>query len=232
MALILHLETATSVCSAALARDGVLLDIEESFDGLVHGEMLAVYIDRLLRRAGLSPRDLNAVAVSMGPGSYTGLRVGLSTAKGMAFALGIHLIAIPTLESLAEALRTEAPGRWQLAALDARREEVYALLADPEGTVVRGPEPLILNETSAFDWLPQGCSTPWVGGDGAGKVIRWWGFSESEAGGTLRCSARHLIGPALVRWQADAFADLAYCEPEYLKPANVTTPRQNLPGRP
>jgi tRNA threonylcarbamoyladenosine biosynthesis protein TsaB len=226
MALILHLETATAVCSAALGQDGELVAIEESGEGLVHGEMLAVYIDRVLRRAQMTPRELDAVAVSMGPGSYTGLRVGLSTAKGMCFALGIPLIAIPTLEALALALQAEVPGRWQLAALDARRQEVYALLADPEGRVVRGPEPLVLDQTPAGAWLPQGCTAPRVGGDGSEKVIHNWNFTPEEAGGTLRCSARHLMAPALTRWNAGDFADLAYSEPVYLKPANVTEPRQ------
>jgi len=226
VALILHIETATAVCSAALARNGELIAIEETAEGLVHGEMLAVYIDRILRRAALKPAELEAVAVSMGPGSYTGLRVGLSTAKGMCYALGIPLIAVPTLEALVGALRAEAPGQWQMAALDARRQEVYALLADPDGHVVRGPEPLILDQTSPEDWLPSGCAIPRTGGDGSEKVLRIWSFPEQEAGGTLRCSARHLIAPALARWDAGDLADLAYSEPVYLKPANVTEPRQ------
>lgn len=230
MALILHLETATAVCSAALARDGELIAIEESAEGLVHGEMLAVYIDRILQRTGLMPRDLDAVAVSAGPGSYTGLRVGLSTAKGMCYALRIPLISIPTLEALAAALRQEAPGTWQLAAIDARRQEVYALLADPQGNVVRGPEPLILDQTPAAEWLPAESTMPRIGGDGAEKVIGHWAFPKEVAGGTLRCSARHLVMPACARWDSKDFADLAYAEPVYLKPANVTEPRQRPLG--
>src|SRR5690554_1432036 len=100
MAVILNIETSTEVCSVNLANDGVLLVEEESFEGLNHAQMLTVFIESLFGKAGLNPRDLDAVAVSKGPGSYTGLRIGVSVAKGFCFSLEIPLLAIGSLDAM------------------------------------------------------------------------------------------------------------------------------------
>src|SRR5579872_492479 len=101
MGLILQIETATAACSVALAKDGELLGIKEINERNIHAEVVTLFIDELINGAGISYNDLNAIAVSCGPGSYTGLRIGVSTAKGLCFALDRPLIAIETLESMA-----------------------------------------------------------------------------------------------------------------------------------
>jgi tRNA threonylcarbamoyladenosine biosynthesis protein TsaB len=225
MPLILHLETATSVCSVALSRGSSLLGMRETSEGMVHGERLAVYIHELLEEKGVAPADLDAISISIGPGSYTGLRVGLSTAKGMAFGLDIPIITLSTLDILARASRKENDANWHLAAIDARRNEVYALSTGPEGAIYRGPEPLILDVDDVFKWLPDHSASIRVSGDGASKVIRLWGaYGVIDSG--IRCSARHMPEMALACWESRQFADLVFVEPDYLKPANVTTPVQ------
>jgi tRNA threonylcarbamoyladenosine biosynthesis protein TsaB len=227
MALILHLETATGVCAAALARDGSVLSLRETDQGLVHGERLAPLIEEILTETGASPRQLSAIAVSIGPGSYTGLRVGLSTAKGMAMGLGIPLIAVPTLEALAEGTLLAFPGHWVMPAIDARRLEVYAALFDHRGRQVREPQPLILDQTEAHSWLPEGRGSVLSCGDGAAKVPAVWSGTEVVDSG-IRCSAAHLVAPAWRSWQEGRFADLTLLEPAYLKPAHVTKPVKSL----
>ncbi len=225
MALILHIETATSVCSVALSRGNTLLGIRETSEGLVHGERLAVYIQALLDETGVKPSDLDAISVSIGPGSYTGLRVGLSTAKGMSFGLNIPIITLSTLEILARASCLESDAHWHLAVIDARRNEVYALVTGPDGAIHRGPEPLVLDEDDMQKWLPDLQASIVVSGDGAPKVVEHWGAFGVVDGG-LRCSARYMTDMAMANWEAARFADLVFVEPEYLKPANITTPLQ------
>jgi len=227
MALILHLETATAVCSAALARDGVLLALRETDQGLVHGERLTPFIEEIFMEAGASPWDLAAIAVSIGPGSYTGLRVGLSTAKGMALGLDLPLISVSTLEALAEGTLLAFPGHWVMPAIDARRLEVYAALFDPAGRLVHEPQPLILDQTEALAWLPEDAEAVLSCGDGAAKVPAAWPGAEVTDSG-IRCSATHLLAPAWRSWQEGRFADLTLLEPVYLKPAHVTSPAKSL----
>ena len=138
MALILNIDTATEVCSVALARDGRLVAVKENGEGLNHSTLLGVYVDEVLREARLSAADLDAVAVSMGPGSYTGLRIGVSLAKGLCFGAGKPLIAVGTLNALAHA----AIERTGLEALycpmiDARRMEVYTAVFDRQERLTR-----------------------------------------------------------------------------------------------
>ena len=133
MAHILTIDTATTACSVALVKDGTVQALRESNEGLNHSVLLAPYIDALLHEHRLEVRDLDAIAVSMGPGSYTGLRIGVSTAKGLCFGAGIPLIAVPTLRALARSV-ADRTGEDALYCpmLDARRMEVYtALFARP-----------------------------------------------------------------------------------------------------
>lgn len=222
MALILLLETATAVCAAGLAREDQLLTSRET-EGLVHGEKLAVFIQEILEETGTPPADLSAIALSIGPGSYTGLRVGLSTAKGLAFGLGLPIIALSTLEVLATAARALAPDAWHMAAIDARRQEVYALLMDPSGQVSRPAQPLILDEEGSRNGWPAAGDLPplMASGDGAAKVEALWPDVRDTG---VRCSVRHLVQPAFAAWTRGQFADLTLLEPEYLKPANITQP--------
>ena len=124
MARILSIETSTSICSVAIHEQGELIALAEIKEPGAHAEKLLLLVDELFEKAGLSFADLDAVAVSQGPGSYTGLRIGVSTAKGIAYALEIPLIGINTLQAMA-ASQQVAPGDYVVAVLDARRKEVY-----------------------------------------------------------------------------------------------------------
>ncbi|MBQ2365237.1 MAG: tRNA (adenosine(37)-N6)-threonylcarbamoyltransferase complex dimerization subunit type 1 TsaB, partial [Alistipes sp.] len=138
MALILSIETGTDICSVALANNGELMALRESDEGRDHAKKVAVFVDELLRETGVQPSDLDAIAVGKGPGSYTGLRIGVSFAKGLCYALDIPLIAIGSLDALAEVAREDFDAgivdledeQWGSAMLcpmvDARRMEVYA----------------------------------------------------------------------------------------------------------
>jgi tRNA threonylcarbamoyladenosine biosynthesis protein TsaB len=224
MALILNIESATAVCSVALSESGQVIAQRETSEGLVHSEKLAVYIAEVLEASGYPAGSLEAVAVSIGPGSYTGLRVGLSTAKGLCYGLGIPLIGLPTLMSLARAGIRAYPGEgYQLSCIDARREEVYALLTDAQGVVVKGPVPLILDETDPALWLGHREGPIWVSGDATAKVIRHWGQGDVRPTEVV-CSARHLAELAEEAFTAGEFAPIAYIEPLYLKDPNITKP--------
>ena len=131
MALILNIDTSTSVCSVALARDGKMIALKENNEGLNHSVLLGTYIDEILKDNHMDAHCLDAVAISMGPGSYTGLRIGVSMAKGVCFGAGKPLIAVPTLQALAlsvsERIREEA---LYCPMIDARRMEVYTAFFD------------------------------------------------------------------------------------------------------
>src|SRR5690606_19316041 len=137
MALILNIETATRNCSVALSLDGGIVTIAEiAGEGYLHAEKLHVFIEEVVSKAGHTLKDINAVAVSMGPGSYTGLRIGVSAAKGLCYALGIPLIATDTLEVLARRIAVE-PGDFIVPMIDARRMEVYNGIYDSNYAVMR-----------------------------------------------------------------------------------------------
>ncbi|MCF8237286.1 MAG: tRNA (adenosine(37)-N6)-threonylcarbamoyltransferase complex dimerization subunit type 1 TsaB [Saprospiraceae bacterium] len=229
MALILLIETATANCSAALARDGVLLVERSSDDGYVHAELLAVFIQECLEEGKVKVADLDAIGVSIGPGSYTGLRVGLSTAKGLAYGLQIPILPIPTLEALTRAAEALHPGaQAYFSAIDARRAEVYLFRSGPEDR--QGPSPVVLDTTPWTTWLETADGKVVVCGDGAPKVLEWWAIPGLVDGG-IRCAARHLAGAAEDLFQQGNWADIAYLEPQYLKPPNVTIPKSPLiPG--
>ncbi|RYZ96731.1 MAG: tRNA (adenosine(37)-N6)-threonylcarbamoyltransferase complex dimerization subunit type 1 TsaB, partial [Sphingobacteriaceae bacterium] len=130
MTTILQIETATTSCSVALAANGKVLYSKEIDQRNIHAEVITVFIDELLKNAGLQYQQLDAIAVSSGPGSYTGLRIGVSTAKGLAFALDRPLIAVETLEAMADGILTQsnmeiASGALLCPMIDARRMEVY-----------------------------------------------------------------------------------------------------------
>src|SRR5690554_3247877 len=131
MDVILHIETATKNCSVSLGKDGELIDtIELAEAGFNHAEKLHVFIDEILQRNAFSYQSLNAIAISKGPGSYTGLRIGVSAAKGLCYALDIPLISIPTLQSLA--LQVQHPDGVIVPMIDARRMEVYTAVFDAD----------------------------------------------------------------------------------------------------
>ena len=156
MPLILNIETSTTVCSVALSKDGNLIAFQEVNDGYTHAENITVFIEKAIAEAKIKYEELDAIAVSIGPGSYTGLRIGLSTAKGLCYALNKPLIAISTLKSLAAQLHYSLFNiQYSLLCpmLDARRMEVFTGLYDNQLAEVVAPHALILNANSFSDYL-------------------------------------------------------------------------------
>ena len=167
MPLILNIETATKNCSVSLAEAGSILTIKEQNDGKYsHGENLHIFIEKVIKEAGKNFSDLDAIAVSKGPGSYTGLRIGVSTAKGLCFSLDKPLISVLTLEALANAIVGEKDALI-IPLLDARRMEVYSAVFNSSYQQIRETQAEIIDENSFADYLVQG--KVYFLGDGAEK---------------------------------------------------------------
>lgn len=222
---ILLIETATEVCSVALCHEnGKLLGAEEDNSGFAHAEKLTVLIDKLLNKTGVEFSQLNAVAVSYGPGSYTGLRIGMSAAKGFCYALNIPLITINTLQSMAAGalhLRDaenilELPGTLLCPMIDARRMEVYTAFFDKDLNVVYKPSADVIDENAYTDTLND--HRLLFFGNGAEKCkpvlapkANTYFFDEYQL------SAANMAKLAHKAYKEKAFADVAYSEPFYLK---------------
>jgi len=215
--LILHLETSTKICSVALSQDGILLaHNDQTGDGYIHGEALTLMIEALLQNTHKTLLDLQAISFSSGPGSYTGLRIGLSTAKGLCYALSIPLIAIPThqiLFQMAIKSSSERPKN-TIALLDARRTEVYMEVFDTQGKSIQYLQCALLEQTDISSFLPA-----LVVGDSNLKAQTYWTSNELIWRNEV-LSARFQVQVAFQKFQAQQFEDLAYCSPIYLKGAN------------
>jgi len=211
---ILHIETATKVCSVALSNAGELIACKESIsDEFIHSEALTLYIEETLREGGVSLSELKAISISSGPGSYTGLRIGLSTAKGLCFALKIPLISVETLMALsALASKGKEP---IIPMLDARRMEVYAQVIASDGSILQALDSIELDSMTFTEFEPfQVC------GDGAVKCKELWNHRNIIWNETLLSSAKGQITIAYDKFQKNEFENLAYFTPIYLKDAN------------
>jgi len=215
---ILQIETATTVCSVALAKDGEVVGFKQVDQRNVHAEVITVYIDEILEAAGVTYGDIDAIAVSCGPGSYTGLRIGVSTAKGLCFALDKPLIAIETLASMADGIIAEGiDANVSLCPMiDARRMEVYTAIFDAKGNVIKPTAAEIIDENSFVDLLQNNKIIFF--GDGAGKCREVLGnnLNAQFLAGFIN-SATHLTKKAQEKFVAKDFEDVAYFEPFYLK---------------
>lgn len=211
---LLHLETATRVCSVAISKNGILIACKESHaDGYIHSEALTPFIQEVLLEAQISIDELAAVSFSSGPGSYTGLRIGLSTAKGICFARHIPLISVPTLDSLFSLIGQV--DKCVIPLLDARRMEVYAQVYRPSGEIIQALDSVVLDETSFQSFEPF-----IVLGDGAQKCKELWIHRDIEWRDDLVCSAKGQVEIAQSKFLQKQFEDLAYTTPIYLKDAN------------
>jgi tRNA threonylcarbamoyladenosine biosynthesis protein TsaB len=219
--MILQIETATSSCSVALAKDGVILASKEANGRNLHAEMLTLFIDEIITNAELKYTDISAVAVSCGPGSYTGLRIGVSTAKGLCFALDKPLIAVETLESMAGGVMAmneykNNPELLLCPMIDARRMEVYTALFAMNGERIAPTSASIIDGNSFADILNQ--KQVLFFGDGAEKcynVLK--NNSNAVYLPDFKNSAPHLTQKALAKFNNKEFEDVAYFEPYYLK---------------
>jgi tRNA threonylcarbamoyladenosine biosynthesis protein TsaB len=222
---ILLIETATQICSVALAVDGTVVARRESDTPNAHSTCLSVFIDEVLKESHLTSRDLGAVCVSAGPGSYTGLRIGVSTAKGFCYALGIPLLSGPTLLSMAALYYRQHPDYHGLVCpmIDARRMECYTMIVERE-LRMKNEELRILRDTSA-DVIEAGCFDEWLNrgevmfiGDGAEKTKEILGtHPNAYYDNTFRLSAEGMLELAESRLHDGKTEDVAYFEPFYLK---------------
>ena len=225
--IILHIETSTNVCSVALSEDGACLFSKSNAEGINHAALLSVFIAEaldVLKAAGKKP---DAVAVSSGPGSYTGLRIGVSTAKGLCYGYGIPLIAVSTLEVLtAQALQQvkDAENALFCPMIDARRMEVYAAFYNAQGEMKREISADIIDSDSYREILA--AQPVYFFGNGAEKCKTTLTHSNARFIDNLVPLAENMIAFAERAFADKSFVDVAYFEPFYLKEFQTTTPKK------
>lgn len=227
--MILCIETATRSCSVALVHEGKTIALEENASDQSHAEKITLFIDSVMKKAGILYNDIDAVAVSMGPGSYTGLRIGVSTAKGLCYAIEKPLIAVDTLYGMACGLKETRDDNIDkdivlYPMIDARRMEVYAAFFDSELNRMSQTQAVVIDSKS-FEKMTQEHRVC-LFGDGADKFASM--FAENpkiEVVQGFRLSASYMAVPAEESLNKKDFADVAYFEPFYLKdfvPGNPT----------
>ena len=219
---IILIETSTSLCSVALAEDGAVTAYRESSAPKAHASLTAVFVQEVLQERGVTLSDCDAVCVSKGPGSYTGLRVGVSTAKGLCFGSGLPLIAVGTLDTLVA--QAEGEYKYIIPMIDARRMEVYACVFE-NGAQITETEPVIVDENSFAEYLEQGPCL--FIGDGAGKCADVIKHPNAQF---CQCNpkASAMLSPAMKAYNEKRFEDVAYFEPFYLKEFVATVSKKKL----
>lgn len=227
--MILCLETATSICSVALCDDTGVVAIRESNDSKSHASQLTIFINDLLNQAQIKPASLRAIAVSKGPGSYTGLRIGVSAAKGISFGSGVPLIGIETTYSMFwgfMAMENVSDDKLYCPMLDARRMEVYYTVYDSKGNLVKETSAEIMNEDSFSTFYPD--KEIVLFGEGAAKLKSTIRRNNIIFDDTFKISASHLCIPAGQALKNKLFEDIAYFEPLYLKDFLATKQKKNI----
>ena len=227
---IILIETSTALCSVALAEDGAVTAYRESSAPKAHASLTAVFVQEVLAERGVTMADCDAVCVSMGPGSYTGLRVGVSTAKGLCFGAGKPLLAVGTLDTL---VAQAAGGHWKyiIPMIDARRMEVYTAVFENDGQdgndtrQITETAPEIIDGNSFAEYLEQGPCL--FIGDGAGKCADILTHPNAHF---CQChpQASSMLAPALKAFRNGDFKDVAYFEPFYLKEFVATVSKKKL----
>lgn len=218
---ILQIETSTSMCSCALSLNGKTIQVKEINQPNIHIEKLTLFIKEAIEEAGLIFSDLNAIAVSMGPGSYTGLRIGVSVAKGLCYGLDIPLIAVYTLEAMARGFmeneKESLSNAWLCPMIDARRREVYSAIYN-SSFELQAPIAARIIDESSFDFLKTQSQEIILFGDGAEKFADTFkGNSQIRVYRGFVNSASYMSAIAYAHAKENKFEDLAYFEPFYLK---------------
>ncbi|SFW45661.1 tRNA (adenosine(37)-N6)-threonylcarbamoyltransferase complex dimerization subunit type 1 TsaB [Cellulophaga fucicola] len=224
MAIILNIETATTNCSVSLAKDGEMLALKEyNSASFSHAEQLHIFIEEALKMASLTLKDINAIAVSKGPGSYTGLRIGVSAAKGLCFSLDVPLIAVATLNSLAHQI---LPNKEEavVAVLDARRMEVYSAVFNSDFDQTIETEAKIIDEASYQEVL-QSFNKVYFVGSGASKIQETLASTKAEYILDAVPSAKEMCAISYKKYEDSSFEDVAYFEPYYLKDFMIQKPK-------
>jgi len=234
MSVILHIETATEVCSVSLANEGKVIAVKETSEEKSHASTLSVFIEELLRNAEKKNLMPHAIAVSMGPGSYTGLRIGVSIAKGLCYGYGIPLISVSTLEAMSIGFQEEyvdkknaMPNKVLYAPMiDARRMEVYMALFTPgnrkfKDIVAQIVEPDTFNEVLSDHKI-------YFFGSGAEKLKGTITNKNAYFVDDFSHSSVYMTSIAYAKYKAEDFVDLAYFEPFYLKDFIPTTSKNTI----
>ena len=233
MANILNIETSTEVCSVALTSEGQVLDHRENYDGQTHATLLSQYVQEMLQYARTRDITLDAIAVSIGPGSYTGLRIGLSEAKGLAFGLNVPLIGVNTLQLLVVSTMfnhfIDEEKVLYVPMIDARRMEVYTAAYNAALEPVLEPQAMILDEQSLVDLNQQGYTLVLMGNgsDKAQQVLTRDGV-RFVAG--IKPVAVDMMALAEKSFREQRFIDVAYSTPLYLKEFQATKPKNPVLG--
>ena len=229
--MILLIDTATALCSVALSEGAQILQYREAEGRNVHASMVAPLIKEVLDAQGVKASDLDAVCVSEGPGSYTGLRVGVSTAKGICFGAGVPLIAVGTLDSLVAQAQAEGlvpQGCTHIVPMiDARRMEVYCAVFTPDGQRLTEVAPQVVNADSFADLFAGNGKVLFIG-DGAEKCREALGSHPGAVFAPCNPKASSLAIPAAAALSDSRFESVAYFEPFYLKDFIATVSRKNL----
>lgn len=228
MANILNIDTSTDVCSVALTSEGTVLEHREDYEGQNHAKVLSSFINDMLDYATPRGIKLDAVAVSMGPGSYTGLRIGLSEAKGLCFGSDLPLIGISTLELLTVTVMFRE--FWDddilfVPMIDARRKEVYTGVYDLALNKIMQPQPLILDENSFQEYKDKQIVFFGNGSDKAKDIIQ---LPNARFIKNIRPEAVNMMALSERSFRNNNFIDIAYSTPEYLKDFQSTTPKKKI----
>ena len=233
MATILCIETGTDICSVGIARDGEIVSMLESDEGRDHARKVGVFVDELLRTTGIAPDEIDAVAVGKGPGSYTGLRIGVSFAKGLCYGLQKPLIAVGSLDAMTAVAREDYKAgivdvdNWEQARLcpmvDARRMEVYAQVFDSAGAPLTEVAAEIVTDESFAEWRKDGDFV--IFGNGAAKCTE---VLTDAVLVNVTPSVRGIAPLAQKAFDEGNFEDIAYFEPFYLKDFVVTASKKKL----
>jgi tRNA threonylcarbamoyladenosine biosynthesis protein TsaB len=234
--MIICLETATNLCSVALCDSAGVVSLRESNESKSHAAMLTVFIDEIFRENGIKASDLDAIAVSKGPGSYTGLRIGVSVAKGLAYGASIPLIAIETTLAMYWGIREtryfsveDGTGTVYCPMLDARRMEVYYAIYDSGGRVVNDISAEIITKDSFFN-IPESQKIV-LFGEGSMKCKDVITRQNTHFVSDFNISAAYMHKPVFQAFNESRFEDVAYFEPFYLKDFITSVPRKNILGK-
>jgi tRNA threonylcarbamoyladenosine biosynthesis protein TsaB len=212
---ILNIETSTKACSVSLNLNGDLMGCEDIVgSGFSHSEKLLPFISQTIEKSKIKTSDLSAVAISMGPGSFTGLRIGVSTAKGICYALGIPLIAVSTLQAMAFGMAKKIKSELYCPMIDARRMEVYSAFYDLENNLVREIQADIVNESSYLNLLNKDVV---FFGDGSIKIKEIIKHQNATFISDFHPSATFIGDLSYKKFRQLDFVDIAYFEPYYLK---------------
>tara|TARA_R110000744_G_scaffold379789_1_gene498751 strand:+ start:7796 stop:8476 length:681 start_codon:yes stop_codon:yes gene_type:complete len=226
MGILLNLETSSTNCSVCVAKDGEILAIRElNSANYSHAEKLHIFIEEVMQEASLKMEDLEAVAVSKGPGSYTGLRIGVSAAKGLSYALGIPLISVSTLKSMASQVKIKE-GEVMIPVLDARRMEVYSSVFDENCNEIRETKAEIIDENSFHEYI--NAKHIHFLGSGAEKIKELFPLKSITYHCEVVPSAKEMTSISSEKFNASDFEDVAYFEPYYLKDFVLQTKKAKL----